>query len=76
MITQVTLCLFGQRMQEGVSTNTTGTVQNVLLLQDIDGIVIHAERTSLIQTKSEGIVYLKNNVRTAAVGPKRASWVR
>jgi hypothetical protein len=76
MIMQVTLCLFEQLMQECVSTNTTGAVQNVLLIQDIDGIIIHVERTSLIQTKSEGIIHLKNHVRTAVVGPKGASWVK
>jgi hypothetical protein len=76
MIMQVTLRLFEQRMQEGVSTNTTGAVHNVLVIQDVDGLVIQVERTSLIQTKSEGIVLLKNHTRTAVVGPKGASWVK
>jgi hypothetical protein len=76
MIMQVTLRLFEQRMQEGLITNTTGDVQNVLLIQDRDGLIIHVERTSLIQTKSEGIIHLKNHVRTAFVGPRGASWVK
>jgi hypothetical protein len=76
MITQVTLGLFEQQMHEGVSTNTTGAVQNVFLIQDLDGLIIHVERTSLIQTKIEGIIQLKNDVRTSAVGPKGTSWVK
>jgi hypothetical protein len=75
MIMQVMLHLFEQLMQEGVSTNTTGAVHNVLMIQDLDGLIIHVERTSLIQTKGEGIIHLKNHVRTAFVGPKVASWV-
>jgi hypothetical protein len=75
MIMQVTLRLFEQRMQEGISTNTTGAVQNVVLIQNLDGLIIHVERTSLILTKSEGIAHLKNHVRTGVVGPKGTSWV-
>jgi hypothetical protein len=44
-------------MQECVSINTTVAVQNVLLIQDLDGLIIHVDRTSLIQTKSEGIIH-------------------
>jgi hypothetical protein len=75
MIMQVTLRLFEQRIQEGVSPNTAGVVQNVFLIQNLDGLIIHVERTSLIQPKSEGILHLKNDARTAVVGPKGTSWV-
>jgi tyrosine-protein phosphatase YwqE len=75
MIMQVTLRLFEQQMQEGVSLNTTGAVQNMFLIKNLDGIIIHVERTSLIQRKSKGIVHLKNDVRTAVVGQKGTSWV-
>jgi hypothetical protein len=47
----------------------------VFLIQDLDGLIIHVERTSLIQTKSKGIVHLKNDVITSVVGPKGTSWV-
>jgi hypothetical protein len=76
MIMQVTLRLFEQRMQECVSTNTSVAVQNALLIQDVDGLIIHVERTSLIRAKSEYIIHLKNHVRTSVVGPKGASWVK
>jgi hypothetical protein len=59
MIMQVSLGLFQQRMHECVSTNTTVAVENVFLIQDLDGLIIHVERTSLIQTKSKGIIHLK-----------------
>jgi hypothetical protein len=62
-------------MQEGVSPNTTGAVQNVFLIQNLDGLIIHVERASLIQPKSKGIVRLKNDVRTVVVGPEGTRWV-
>jgi hypothetical protein len=46
-------------MQECIRHNTTGTVQNVLLIQEFDGLIIHVERTSLIQKKIKGIIHLK-----------------
>jgi hypothetical protein len=76
IIMQVTLHLFEQRMQEGVSTNTTGAVQNVLLIPDLDGLIIHVKCTSLIQRNSKGIIYLKNHVIISVVGPKGAGWVK
>jgi hypothetical protein len=63
-------------MQEGIRTNTTGTVNNVLLVQNIDGIIIQVESTGLVQTKSEGIVNLKNDIGTSVAGPKCAIWVK
>jgi hypothetical protein len=63
-------------MQEGIRTNTAGTVNNVILVQTIDCLIIQVESTSLVQTKSECIIHFKNDLGTSVAGPKCAIWVK
>jgi hypothetical protein len=72
----LTLRLFEQGMQEGIRANTTGTVNNMLLVKDMNGFILQVESTCLVQTKSEGIIHFKNDVGTSVAGPKGTSWVK
>jgi hypothetical protein len=63
-------------MQEGIRTYTAGTVNNVILVQNIDDLIIQVESTVLVQAKSEGTVHFKNDVGTSVAGPKCAIWVK
>jgi hypothetical protein len=63
-------------MQESIRTNTAGTVNIVLLVQRIDCLIIQVESTGLVQTKSKGMIHLKNDVGTSVAWPKCAIWVK
>jgi hypothetical protein len=63
-------------MQEDIRTNTTGTVNNVLLVQNNDSLIIQVESSILVQTKTEGVIHLKNDVGTSVAWPKCALWVK
>jgi hypothetical protein len=58
-------------MKKDISADTDGAIKNMILIQNIDGLITQIESDILIQAKIEGIIHFKNNVCAAIDGPGR-----